>query len=214
MITLIFAYFFLLLITFLQILIGSNATHSSWLLGLLVPFLSIGSVFGIVALSKDKNWVEKELYNSRGWWRVLFGVVLSFLVVGVFHLLWNKLAVSYGYTPLIFQLKEVNLIVTLVMQLSFYSLIEELLFRGFFQEEINKMVKHLPLSLSLFYQILIPTLLFCLMHCFKMGLGCLVIIVPSLFFGLLKYHSKNIYAAFGSHLIFNLYYSMIIGAPF
>lgn len=211
--TVVIAYLSLLLITFLQVVIGSKIGNQI-ARDLLIPFLSVCSIVFIVWVSKDRTWVEKELYNRQGWWRVLFGIVASFMAVGLFHLFWNTIASSYGYSPIIFQLKETKVIVTLIIHLSFYCLIEELLFRGYFQEEVKKMLKHLPLDLSLFYQILIPTLMFAVMHSFKMGLGCLLIIVPSLCFGLLKHHSNNIYSAVGAHLVFNLYYSMLVKAPF
>ena len=77
------------------------------------------------------------------------------------------------------------------------------------------MSQKLPSTLSIFYQIMIPAILFSLMHIFEMGPSCLIILIPGIIFGCLKYYSSNLYAAIGSHLIFNFYYfSLVSPRPF
>lgn len=211
--TLVIPFLFLLFLTYSQVLIGNSVLNPTGK-GLLIPLLSVCSIIFIVWFTKDRLWVEREMYNNQGWWGVLIGALGSIIAVILFHLLWNNFVVNFGYLPLKFHLKEFNIIVTLMIHLSFYCLIEEMLFRGYFQEEVKRLSKHLPLGLSLFYQVIIPTVLFTIMHFFKMGLGCLLIVVPSLYFGLLKYHTRNIYSAIGAHLIFNLYHGSLMEAPF
>ena len=181
----------------------------------MASILSILPLFFVSFIYKEKGWFEKELFNSSNFLKVSLSIALSLICVVLFHQIWNNLSQTSHYGILIFQLQEFNNLILLILNLTFFCVIEELLFRGFFQEEIKKMSQKLPSTLSIFYQIMIPAILFSLMHIFEMGPSCLIILIPGIIFGCLKYYSSNLYAAIGSHLIFNFYYfSLVSPRPF
>lgn len=201
---LIIIYLSILLITCLQVF---------FLQGFINSLLSVGTVALIIFTHEDKHWLEKVLYNRMGIGRVLVALVLSVILVVTFHLLWNALPYTSQRGKLIFQLKEWDSLILLMFNIIFLALIEELIFRGYFQEEIGKMFQKPSKVLSVICQIAIPGLLFSLLHVFKMGPACLIIFVPGVIFGCLKYYSGNIYASLGSHIIFNAYYLILLKPP-
>lgn len=198
-------YILILIITFIQ---------NYWLQGF-TALLSIFSIFLLILFSQDKRWFENELYNKKGLKKVFLSILISLLALFLLQTLWNLTPITASKGLLKIQLKDWDSLIILSLNIFFFCLIEELIFRGYFQEEIKKMSQVLPKPLSIFYQLLIPAILFSLMHFFKMGFACLIILIPGIIFGALKYYSGNIYAAVISHLIFNFYYeSLALPKPF
>ena len=173
-------------------------------------FLSILSIILIIFFGGNKYWLEDQLSNKSGLNKVFLSVIYSLLAVCLLHLLWNYLPVTAKFGILKVQGIQWDRFFLSALNIAAFCLIEELVFRGYFQEEIKKLSQQLPLTLCVFYQIMIPAILFSLMHCFKMGFACTIILIPGIFFGCLKYYSGNIYAAFCSHLIFNLYHEVLV----
>ena len=196
----------------LFVLTGIQNTLSN---SFLSSILSVFSILLITIFAQDKQWMEKELYNRLGLKRVFLSIILSILCVLTFHLLWDKFFSTVKFRLLKIQGVDFFDLMLMVLSMAFICLIEELIFRGYFQEEFKKRSQHLSLKLSAFYQIMTPAILFALMHFFNMGPSCIIILIPGVIFGCLKYYSSNIYASASSHFIFNLYYiSLMEPRPF
>lgn len=197
-------YLLIFLLTALQVYV---------LQGFMSSIVSITSVVLIVFIHEDKQWLEKVLYKRPFLGRIFVSFGLSLLLVFIFHFLWNTLPFTAERGKLIIQLKEWDSLILLMLNIIFLGLIEELIFRGYFQEEIGQMFQKSSQTLGIFCQIAIPALLFSLLHVLKMGPACLIILLPGLIFGCLKYYSGSIYASLGSHIIFNAYYFIFLKPP-
>lgn len=173
-------------------------------------YLSGLSILLIVFFNGDKYWLETELNNKKGLKRVFLSIGFSLLALGLFHYLWNYIPVTAKFGILKLQGVEWDNFFIPTLNIAVFCMIEELIFRGYFQEEIKKMTQKLTAKSSAFCQIMIPAILFSLMHYFNMGIACMIILIPGIIFGCLKYYSGNIYAGFCSHLIFNLYHQALL----
>lgn len=168
--------------------------------------LSIVSMLLIILFHSEKNFLDKLYFDSLAKIKLLNSCLISIVLLCLFHLVYNYCCSLFGYLPLQFQFLQLLPIINLGVNILFYSIIEETIFRGYIQGEIYQMTNKLPFSLNTFYTIFVPALLFSLMHFFKMGPSCFIIVIPGILFGALKLYSGTIYSAIFAHFIFNFYY--------
>lgn len=185
-----------------------------WLQSLqLFPFFSgfihYLPVFFILFIEKDSFFLHKWMFLNIQVKRAFYFSLLSLFLLFLTHLALSFYMQKQFSVPLQIQLFNIYFIISLCINVFFNAFAEEIIFRGYLQDEIEKMVCDFSKTTQLFLVVLIPAILFAFAHVFKMGLACFLILIPGIYFGVLKYYSKTILTSLFAHCIFNVYYYLL-----
>ena len=185
----------------------------------MVIIAGISSIFAygisiIIAISY--LFVERKKSNNKAkttfiadlkkyWWLILLPVLS-----GVCTILISKIILPEFYLHVLERVKpmlSLDKILLLILELLFLSLLEEIVFRGFLQNEISKMTKPI-------WGIVIVSILFAVGH-YSAGAIFIVIydlatiFIDSVIFGMIYEKTKKIYLCWISHFMAN-FVGMII----
>ncbi len=180
-----------------------------WKVPILDPYkhLAIYSFLLPILFEKKNrfNWIDREIKKEFLGRSLLVGVVGSFIALLAFYL---YLSVFYDI-ELQFGAKGRFFVGTIM-----FAITEELLFRGYFFEKIKELTNRYSTELNGFYTVFGSSLLFAVMHVFEGVPKALLVFIPGLFFGLLKWKTNHMAGSCVAHIFFNVFYLSFDGLPF